>query len=489
MNIQKEGGKAIKHFEKAPIGYIPQTQIPMAGVNSRKFIDSWNKDYGSESETEAQLHIPPKPPVHKEHHHHKKTQWHDSPIASPKQKQFPTGGKSPVFHEVASPLVGTKPSIDLPVLSADSNMVRVVSTTPAATYQTPEGSYVSNVKNGVLFSAGLPISFAMQWISTIEHLCGPPKNSTLYYTIPAQEIASSVHGIILDPRRQQNSGTEGGFKMKGYDGIGNEQFRSHNSPGLGSDGTNIKKKRNENQNGRAQEATNILTPLGMSILKQNRMNHNIQILQVSLLGFSNPLPVPVGIKWEANESAHCENFGGTSYLFILEPESVRTLSEPRTWDLRPKLNADDTQLGAIYQREQAGLGLSINPANPNADFTYVYKFNILYEAIIRRFGGHQFEETVMDTKPVIIVSKVMAEEAHCIILQNIESVQFLTYSDFSFSITPLVNCTRGSADHLPQSTRSENVLKLMFEQKHKMQISDCSHILQLVHANISFRYL
>jgi hypothetical protein len=207
------------------------------------------------------------------------------------------------------------------------------------------------------------------------------------------------------------------------------------------------------------------------------------------LGFSNPLPVPVGIEWESNSPAHFESAMGGKYMFVLEPETSTTLSPPRTWDIRPQLSIEATKLSAMYQRD--------NPKDllidrPSLDFKYVLTEKILFKYITSADPNTTYEIIEMDGVSVAKIPNAIVIDAQKRIEEIIQTHKTITYRDFSFKLVPLISCDYGAGDCEPTSTTPSNLIYTMYRQKYGSHSDDkemFGKMLQLVHANISFRYL
>ena len=415
------------------------------------------------------------------------------------------------------------PAIDRPPLAASSNtqtleLLSKMNFSGKATLlgstETPAGEFVYNRRNEILFAPGLPYSMCLQWFFQANALYSlKPDPQGFYYTIPEIQIAKDLHHVVLG----QGNSNPPDLKFSGSPGsnfLGNTRKFSQTPkfmpgirvPGQMEEEPDIDLSYHDPQNqenpkrtgfpkptlngglvlSNSQSALNSLSPLEFQMREQGQANHMIQLLEVSLLGYHNPLPIPVGIQWDNHEETHREHNGDGSYLFILEPETSTTLSPPRTWDLRPSLSTHDIQYSAMYKRHKS-LGLFFDSENRVGGDINVYSRRLLGLFIKSHYKNMTFEETLWKGEPIIIVRKTLAEEAHRMLIKAINTVRFINYKDFRFRIVPLIDLSRGGGQCLPPITSRESILKILLEQKY--QRMDIDKLIQGITANISLRYL
>jgi hypothetical protein len=381
-------------------------------------------------------------------------------------------------------------------------------------HKTLAGTPISNRKNSMLYTSGLTASISLQWVFEAGKLWTlGGKVPLFYHTIPEKCIAELLHDVMLDLRRVSNTSSEGSYQMRvgpnGGSVPGSRQARAggegqYTVPSIHKVPTSVSAE-GDNQHhggvqdipgvskltqkrglitGESQEAINVLSILEMNIREENRQNHHIQILEVSLNSFSNPLPIPVAIEWEKNDCAHFEFSGGKKYLFVLPPETTCSLSPPRTWDLRPKLSIEATRLGAMWQKDNMS---DLLVERQSVNFAYVYAERILYKYISSAHPNMRFEMTEIEGEPVAKIPKNIVMDAQSRIQDNIQTLKTITYNGFSFKLVPLIGCIYGTGECIPSSTTPGSVIQKLFEQKYPGK--NVEELLQMVHAHISFRYL
>lgn len=381
----------------------------------------------------------------------------------PAYPQAPPSVAPPPLQEIRSP----EPRFPHPQLQAQAPAPRTLPGPPTHTPVTPYGCFrtswgdsISNYRNFILFTEGLKYRTMLQWIF-------PPKDiidslahdkTGVYFSIPPRTIAMDLHGVEIDHKG-------GGMIRDSQKGTFDTQARSSSSSSSPAyvEGVSLPSDSTEAGQGRSApkktkcggtmtqemyEIKNSLTQDERKLLEKGRDNHQVQILQVSMESYSNPLPFAVGIQWETNKGAHMTHIGNEAVMFILLPNTTVQMSHPMILNLRNKMDVEDTKLGAMIE-EDRHQGTMLMTNNKNCDDRWVYKDTVLYCDIKFHNPNIDFQEDIakkyspdIEGTPkrggVIRVNKRLVEEAERRI-KNFSTIKFISYDDFVFTLVPIMS--------------------------------------------------
>ena len=411
----------------------------------------------------------------------------------PAGKKCTCGSSCPcVLHPAPSRnVMRNEPMGNAETRSAQSSSAPMVVTTiaPHGACRTAWGDSVTNYNNFILFTNGLTYRTMLQWVFKTQDLINKKEDEigTVFTKIPEKTVAMGFHGVTIESKHphaisqhsEANKGVFGGREGE-YAGpsviIATASASSIESIPTRNGGIITSEK---------YEITNSLTSAERELLCNGRNNHQVQILQVSLYGYSNPYPFAIGIVWNENTATHMSHAGDQSYMFIMQALTTTVLSRPEINNIRNKLDVTDSKIGSRFERDRKEGMYLRNPNNPGADI-FVYMDTILYNIIIHYNPTKKFEESYMGGRKGASVPPSIVQAG----LHNLEacsSVKFVGYDAFTFSLVPVMPETafmnmNGSGN---QHGFSKTVLLKTFLEEFDIKMS----ALKLVSASISFNYL
>ncbi len=376
-----------------------------------------------------------------------------------------------------------------------------VSLTPSGAYNTPWGGSVINYRNFILFTEGLRYRTMLQWVFHVKDVIRTRDSTRVFCSIPEEAISMALHGVTLDGGgkggRPSGSSAKGVFQTRGADGFKNGPTEllpgvslPMNPPregaGVSTEHVGMKMamcrtKSNGTVTHEKYEIRNSLTPAEQDLLEKGRNNHQLQILQISLESYSNPLPFPLGILWRSNQSAHMTYAGDEAYMFVLQPNTNMELPSPLVINLRDKLDVEDAKMGAMYERDKHD-GMTLSSDNDPFGDKYVYTDTLLYYNIKHFNRDKEFPVSQLSNgKTVVLVphSIVASAERN---LETVSSVKFIGYKDFSFELVPALPIT--SFSNMSTQQTKDGILEQLMKQKNLPL-----DMLQQVSVGVLFNYL
>lgn len=122
-----------------------------------------------------------------------------------------------------------------------------------------------------------------------------------------------------------------------------------------------------------------LHPFEQNMIALNAEKGAIQPLYIEIYDYHNPLPFPVGVKWEGFDMANQQRFGNVEekYMMILQPNGK--LIKPVLVDIRPLLNPEDMQLAASIRSTHIRSDIM---ATPGSDHVAVNSQSLLFDCIV-----------------------------------------------------------------------------------------------------------